>query len=107
MAYGLDVFQKGNMFWGECQAVLPKLLDSHSYGKIVPEATTTLIQHRLASTVPPRPIVSLGFEAAVGELGRFCGQGQLIQNVLQCRSSSDVFVSGGGLGRPRVDIDYF
>ncbi|KAF2129061.1 amino-acid N-acetyltransferas-like protein subunit Mak10 [Dothidotthia symphoricarpi CBS 119687] len=41
---------------------------THELGKVVPSAFSPKIQRKLAATVPPRPIVELGFEDALEKL---------------------------------------
>lgn len=48
------------------------LKNTHRLGKIVPGAFSSKMQRRLASTVPPRPIVELEFKDAVNHLQQLC-----------------------------------
>ena len=48
--------------WSQMQAVWKPINKSRHLSTPVPEAFSTKIQRRLASTVPPRPIVQPSFE---------------------------------------------
>ncbi|KAH8878984.1 Mak10 subunit [Thozetella sp. PMI_491] len=50
--------------WRQMQVVWDQIKLGHDLGVPVPEAFSTKIQRRLASTVPPRPIVQLSFDEA-------------------------------------------
>lgn len=54
--------------WPPVLASLPALNTTHQLGKPVPGSFSTKIQRRLASTVPPRPIVELDFKDAFDKL---------------------------------------
>ena len=58
--------------WSPILEDLVTLKTTHQLGQIVPGAFTTKMQRRLASTVPPRPIVELEFKDAVGKLQELC-----------------------------------
>jgi hypothetical protein len=58
--------------WDYCLTELPILLKTKTLGIPVNAAFSAKIQRRLASTVPPRPIVELGFDQAYEELHRTC-----------------------------------
>jgi len=47
-------------------------MDTHQLGKAVPGSFSTKIQRRLASTVPPRPIVEVDFREALEKLKQLC-----------------------------------
>ncbi|KAJ5888620.1 hypothetical protein N7495_008661 [Penicillium taxi] len=56
----------------ESLAIMESLASSVSLGKQVPEAFSLKIQRKLASTVPPRPIVQISNEDALAHLKRLC-----------------------------------
>ena len=58
--------------WEGCINLLSNLRDTHSFGKAVPESFSVKVQRRLASTVPPRPVVDVEFEDAFDLLQRLC-----------------------------------
>lgn len=58
--------------WDSCLIELPVVLETKRLGIPVNSAFSAKIQRRLASTIPPRPIVEIGFEQAHEELRRTC-----------------------------------
>lgn len=58
--------------WEDCLRELPILLKTSSLGIPVDRAFSATIQRRLASTIPPRPIVKISFEQAHEHLRRTC-----------------------------------
>ncbi|KAK2772115.1 hypothetical protein FQN53_004767 [Emmonsiellopsis sp. PD_33] len=63
---------------------------SMSLGKPVPEAFSLKIQRRLASTVPPRPMVNISPEDAVAHLNRFCRDAADVQDLLVYRGPQNL-----------------
>lgn len=58
--------------WASLSSILAIVKDTNSLGQAVPTSFSPKIQRRLASTVPPRPMVELGFENAYETLSRIC-----------------------------------
>lgn len=58
--------------WSPVHSGLPALKDTYQLGKSVPGAFSTKMQRRLASTVPPRPIVEFEFKEALDLLEHLC-----------------------------------
>ncbi|KAL6707119.1 N-alpha-acetyltransferase, non-catalitic subunit [Coniothyrium glycines] len=58
--------------WPSVLDRLQTLKTTHQLGQFVPGAFSTKMQRRLASTIPPRPIVELEFEDAVEKLHQLC-----------------------------------
>ncbi|KAK2807005.1 hypothetical protein FQN50_005579 [Emmonsiellopsis sp. PD_5] len=63
---------------------------SMSLGKPVPEAFSLKIQRRLASTVPPRPMVNISREDAIAHLNRFCRDAADVQDLLVYRGPQNL-----------------
>lgn len=82
--------------WLEALATLPEINSSHSLGKAVDEAFSTKLQRKLASTMPPRPIVQLSFDDAYGHLFRLFKDGSEVIDVLQYTDSLCLQVSTSG-----------
>ncbi|KAJ5676164.1 hypothetical protein N7462_009061 [Penicillium macrosclerotiorum] len=72
-----------------CLSYLEALTASVSLGKAVPEAFSLKIQRKLASTVPPRPIVHIGHDDALAHLKRLCQDAMDMQQMLDYRGPSD------------------
>lgn len=91
--------------WKEGLAILPALNKSHSLALPVDEAFSAKLQRKLASTMPPRPIVQLEFDVAFGHLkGLFEDALELI-NVLHYTDSQCLLVRVAGLERIIVHAD--
>ncbi|PNY27000.1 N-alpha-acetyltransferase 35, NatC auxiliary subunit [Tolypocladium capitatum] len=73
--------------WTEALSILPRIGSTHSLGKPVVEAFSAKLQRKLASTMPPRPIVELGFGDAFGHLSRLFKDGTEILGVLEYTDS--------------------
>ena len=58
--------------WEDCLRELPILVKTRPLGIPVKRAFSATIQRRLASTIPPRPIVEISFEQAHEQLRRTC-----------------------------------
>ncbi|KAK1689756.1 Mak10 subunit [Colletotrichum godetiae] len=68
--------------WKEALDLLPSIKSTHSLGKPVPEACSAKLQRKLASTMPPRPIVEISFEDAFGHLTKMMSDGLEVVGVL-------------------------
>jgi hypothetical protein len=62
-------------------------------GKPVPDAFTLTIQRKLASTVPPRPMVTISFKDALNYLKRICQDAIDMQELLDYSCAYDLRVS--------------
>ena len=62
--------------WGRCIALLPDLKETRKCGKPVESSFSAKLQRKLASTVPPRPIVEITFDDAWDLLSRICSCGR-------------------------------
>lgn len=79
--------------WKKVIGTLPPIKESTSLGKPVPESFSVKLQRKLASTVPPRPIVQIGFETAFGILEQLCKDGEIVVEVLEYYGSHSLMVS--------------
>ncbi|KAF7559885.1 hypothetical protein G7046_g4265 [Stylonectria norvegica] len=81
--------------WEEALRILPDIKASHSLGKAVDESFSTKLQRKLASTMPPRPIVQLSFDEAFGHLSALFKDGFELIDVLNYTDSQclQTFVS--------------
>ncbi|KAI9787913.1 MAG: hypothetical protein M1835_002590 [Candelina submexicana] len=68
--------------WQHCISLLPLIQQTRALGKPVKEAFSVKLQRRLASTVPPRPIVTTSFDEAFTFLKRLCQDGNDVVRVL-------------------------
>jgi N-alpha-acetyltransferase 35, NatC auxiliary subunit len=73
--------------WQEGFDLLARISQSHSLSKSVPDAFSEKLQRKLASTMPPRPIVQLSFEHAFGHLARLFSDAIEVTGVLNYTDS--------------------
>jgi hypothetical protein len=78
--------------WTELLASLHDLKSSTYLGKPVEFAFSVKIQRKLASTVPPRPIVEVGQDAAFSHLERLCRDATVAVEVLKYYDSHSLLV---------------
>ncbi|KAL7624768.1 N-alpha-acetyltransferase, non-catalitic subunit [Parahypoxylon ruwenzoriense] len=71
------------MPWIEMNGLIEHIKKQHPLGKPVPEAFSTKLQRRLASTMPPRPMVRPSFEECFGHFKRFFQDGTDIMDILK------------------------
>ncbi|KAH1307433.1 hypothetical protein KXV31_005665 [Aspergillus fumigatus] len=84
LAHDADILQnKSTGYFASCLSQLSSLTKSVSLGKPVPDAFSVKIQRRLASTVPPRPMVKISFENALAHLRRLCQDAIDLQELVE------------------------
>jgi N-alpha-acetyltransferase 35, NatC auxiliary subunit len=79
--------------WTKLLASLPALKSSTKLGKAVPASFSVKLQRKLASTIPPRPIVQVSDGAAFDHLERLCRDGSVVVEVLDYHDSHSLMVS--------------
>lgn len=67
-----DEDDTSRIHWQNTAALLPSINDTHKLARPVPESFSAKIQRRLASTVPPKPMVELSFEDTFAKLTQMC-----------------------------------
>ncbi|OAA59319.1 Mak10 subunit, NatC N(alpha)-terminal acetyltransferase [Cordyceps fumosorosea ARSEF 2679] len=80
-------FAKAQAPWIEAADVLPVIGKTHALAKAVDDAFSAKLQRKLASTMPPRPIVKLDFKEAFAHLSRMFEDGREAVNVLKYTDS--------------------
>lgn len=86
--------------WKQATYVWENVNQSHGLGKPVPEAFSTKLQRRLASTLPPRPIVQLSFEETYINFRGLLEDAIEVNNVLRYTDSQSLLVSAA----PKVTL---
>jgi hypothetical protein len=81
------------MLWQELETLLPALKSSANLAQPVSASFSAKLQRKLASTVPPRPIVDLKWETAFDHLERLCRDGAVAAEVLKYYDSHSLMVS--------------
>lgn len=79
--------------WQDCLALLERVIDSAKFGISVPESFSVKLQRKLASTVPPRPMVELKFDKAVGHLKRLCQDSHDVMSLGELHGSNNIKVA--------------
>ncbi|CEJ61189.1 Putative Amino-acid N-acetyltransferase subunit Mak10 [Penicillium brasilianum] len=72
-----------------CLNLLKPVTETFPLGKAVPEAFSLKLQRKLASTVPPRPIVHIKQEDALAHMKRLCQDAIDMQQILKYRGPSN------------------
>ncbi|KAJ3482121.1 hypothetical protein NLG97_g7649 [Lecanicillium saksenae] len=85
-------FAKAQAPWIEGVGILQVIEKTHALAKDVDEAFSAKLQRKLASTMPPRPIVKLDFKAAFSHLSRMFEDGREVINVLKYTDSQCLLV---------------
>lgn len=80
------------LFWERCMEILPTIKQSTSHGVSVNKSFSVKIQRRLASSVPPRPIVSINFDDAYAFLSRLCQHGKDAYRILDYHGGVNLLV---------------
>ncbi len=78
--------------WNQMKLVWEQVKQRHDLGTPVPEAFSTKIQRRLASTVPPRPIVQLSFDETWAHFRRLIDDAIEVLDVLYYTDSQSLMV---------------
>lgn len=78
--------------WIQMKAILEPINKTHSLGIPVPECFSVKLQRRLASTMPPRPIVQLSFDEAFSHFKRLAVDGIEVVDVLKYWDSQSLLV---------------
>ena len=95
LAFDLEILDRVNMRrWNEVYELIPDLVLTKGCGIPAERFFSAKVQRRLASTVPPRPIVNISFDEACAHLKRLCLEGQEVYKVLECQGGSNIIVSG-------------
>lgn len=84
--------------WEDLIALLPGVSTSHELSRPATDAFSVKLQRKLASTVPPRPVVIIAFEAACKHLERLCHDGQALTEILNYHDSHSLMVSAYSSG---------
>lgn len=79
-------------WWDRCLRIIPALPKTASLGMRVDASFSIKIQRRLASTVPPRPMVNISFDEAFEQLTRLCQNGKDAYRILDYRGGANLMV---------------
>ncbi|KAL8963450.1 MAG: hypothetical protein Q9193_000282 [Seirophora villosa] len=76
--------------WKHCSELLPALIETRVVSKPVKAAFSIKIQRRLASSVPPRPMVEATFDETHAFLANLCRDAADVYRVLDYHGSSNI-----------------
>ena len=88
--------------WNQCLRILPLLYKTNAVGLSVSDAFSTKIQCKLASGVPPRPIIEIGFEESYTYLHRLCQKGHELFLIRGLNDGSNLMVYDTSCIVPRM-----
>ena len=108
VALDMDVCNEGsNPHWKKCDMIINQLLETKALGHAADGAFSAKTQRRLASTVPPRPMVNINLEDACAHLHRMCTDGEEMLRILDYQGSNNLLVRiAGALLSPHSDADF-
>ena len=92
MQVGNVVNSQKSHYWERCLNTLPTIRESTRLGLPVESAFSAKIQRRLASSVPPRPVIRIEFSIILEYLTRLCQHGKDVYRALDCQGGSDLMV---------------
>lgn len=81
-----------SLSWGRCLEHLPRLRSTTQFGTPVEQSFSTKIQRRLASSVPPRPMVKISFNDAYDYLTKLCQYGTEAYDILNFHGGPNLLV---------------
>ncbi|CAF9903267.1 MAG: hypothetical protein GOMPHAMPRED_000162 [Gomphillus americanus] len=79
-----SILEAGKPLWEKLLDQLQPVQDSHKLGKSIPGTISSKLQRRIASSVPPRPVVELSFPSAIEFMKRLCKNGSLLGEITKC-----------------------
>lgn len=80
--------QQRARLWEECLELIPMLSQTNNLGVASEDSFGIKIQRKLASSVPPRPIVKISFDDALTILKGICKDGRDSYRILDCRTGT-------------------
>lgn len=86
-----------SMPWSDMQSIWEGISKTRHLGKSVPGAFSTRIQRRLASTLPPRPMVQPSPEETLEHFEKLIAHGKNAPKVLNYTDSQSLLVASGPL----------
>ena len=78
--------------WERCLELVPTLSYTNKLGLSSDASFGTKIQRKLASSVPPRPIVKIGFDETLARLNAICQNGRDAYRILGSQTGSRLVV---------------
>ena len=78
--------------WERCLEIIPTLSRTHKLGVSSEDSFSIKIQRKLASSVPPRPIVKISFDETLARLSAVCQNGKDAYQVLDSQSGTCLLV---------------
>ena len=83
--------------WEGCLELLPVLSHTNKLGVSSESSFSIKIQRKLASSVPPRPIVKISFSEALARLNSICQNGRDAYRIFDTRTGTRLLVCNLGL----------
>ena len=83
---------KTNVSWKSAESLLSTFSSTNHFGIKVEDAFSAKVQRRLASSIPPRPVVNISFHDADQYLARLCQHGTEVARVLEYHGGNHLLV---------------
>ena len=78
--------------WERCLELLPMLSQTTKLGVPSDDSFGRKIQRKLASSVPPRPIINISFDEALARLKGICQNGKDAYRIFDCQTGTRLMV---------------
>lgn len=78
--------------WETCLEIIPMLSHTHQLGVSSDDSFSIKIQRKLASSVPPRPIIKISFGETLARLNAICQDGKDAYRVLDSQTGTCLLV---------------
>ena len=85
--------------WERCLELLPMLSQTNKLGVSLDDSFGIKIQRKLASSVPPRPIVKISFDEALARLNGLCQNGRDAYRISDSQTGTRLIVCNFDLWR--------
>ncbi|KAI0518480.1 Mak10 subunit, NatC N-terminal acetyltransferase-domain-containing protein [Xylaria bambusicola] len=79
----MNLSELPRLHWTRMGKFIDEIANQHGLGWPVPAAFSTKLQRRLTSTMPPRPMVSLGFQECISHFSRLFEDAHEVIDILQ------------------------
>ena len=78
--------------WERCLELLPMLSQTNKLGVPSDDSFGIKIQRKLATSVPPRPIINISFDEALARLRGICQNGKDAYRIFDCQTGTRLMV---------------
>ena len=83
--------------WEDCLELLPTLSQTYKLGVPSDDSFGIKIQRKLASSVPPRPVIKISFDEALARLTGICQNGRDAYRIFDSQTGTQLMVCNSAL----------